>query len=588
MRYKGPMLLGTFFLLLANVFLVWGPVLVRVAIDEVEQIVKANSGSYSTVWEALLSGDAGAMLAEQSLWLTLSVIAYGVLLFLTRQTIIVASRKIEFDMRNEVYDHIQQLPASFFASSKASDIYVRATEDIVRVREYFGPAFMYMVNTITRAGILIAMMFWVNPELTLWALAPLPVLAYAAWWMSEFIHKRSTLIQEQFSVLSGRAQEAFSAIRTIKAYGREAYENDRFVKESGLYRKKKLSRDLVDALFFPMLNLMVGFSIVLVVWQGGLMVISGTTSVGNIAEFIIDVLYLTWPVASLGYTVNLIQRAAASQARIAELMSIPVHKDVQMPPSDGVFRLNGALAFKNVTFTYPGSEIPAVSNISMEIPGNSTAAIVGKTGCGKSTLVNLITRLYEPDSGSITLDGRPISEIPLALYRKRIGIVPQDTFLFSDSIRENIGFGTDDATSEQITEAARKAQVLENIMSFEKKFETQLGERGITLSGGQKQRTSIARALIREPDLLILDDSLSAVDTNTESAILKEIREVMQRTTSIIISHRLSTVKYADTIFVMENGEIKESGSHETLLAAQGLYHTMYQKQLLEKELLES
>jgi ATP-binding cassette subfamily B protein len=584
-RYKGPMLLGLVFLAVANVFLVWGPVVVRNAIDEVRVLSETNTVSGS-VWEVLTHSEAGWMLAKQALWLTLSVVGYGVLLFATRQTIIVASRRIEYDMRNEIYAHLQQLPASYFAKTRVSDIYVRATEDIVRVREYFGPAYMYFVNTIFRAGIIVGMMFWVNVELTLWALLPLPVLSYAAWWMSGFIHKRSTLIQEQYANLAGRAQEAFSSIRLIKAYAREEYEQKRFVEESEAYRRKKLSRDLVESLFFPMLNLLIGFSMVLVVWKGGLMVVEGAVTVGNIAEFLIDVLYLTWPVASLGYTVNLVQRAAASQIRISELMASPVQHSVRENPVPVI--PDGDIRFENVSFTYPAANRPAVENITLHIPKGGFVAIVGKTGSGKTTLFNLLTRLYDPQAGTISTGGIALQDIPLEKWRAKTAIVPQDTFLFSDSIASNISFGVDNATREQIEDAATKARLKENVDGFPKGFETMLGERGITLSGGQKQRTSIARAIIRNPEMLLLDDALSAVDSDTEKAILGELRGVMKNVTSVIISHRLSTIKDADTIYVMDEGRIAEQGTHEGLLQQQGLYFNMYQKQMLEKELLEN
>jgi ATP-binding cassette subfamily B protein len=505
-------------------------------------------------------------------------------LFATRQTIIVASRHIEYDLRNEVYDHLQQLPASFFSARKSSDIYVTLTEDIGRVREYFGPAYMYFVNTISRSGIILGMMFWVNVPLTLWALVPLPALSFSAWWMSSFIHKRSTLIQEQYSKLAGRAQEAFSAIRLIKAYVRENFEQAAFKRESEIYRRKKLSRDLVEALFFPMLNLMIGFSIVLVVWKGGGMVIEGTISVGNIAEFMIDILYLTWPVASLGYTVNLVQRAVASQERIASLMSEPV----QNRGDSDARAAAGTIQFQNVSFTYPGASSPAVKNVNLEIPEGAFVAIVGRTGSGKSTLFHLLTRLHQPQQGCIKNDGVDISTLSLDAWRETIGVVPQDTFLFSDTIAANIAFGKPSASEDEVRRASDLAQLTGNVMHFAKQFDTLVGERGITLSGGQKQRTSLARALIRNPKMLLLDDALSAVDSDTEKAILNSLKGVIKNITSVIISHRLSTVKDADIIYVMEDGRVIEQGTHEGLLLEQGAYFSMYQKQMLEKELLES
>lgn len=561
--------------------------MVREAINTVEGIVEGQGTTYATVWEALTCPEAGTALAYQSGLLIAVVVAYGLLLFLTRQTIIVGSRKIEFDLRNEVYAHLQMLPQSYFSSNKQGDIYVRATEDIVRIREYFGPAFMYTVNTLSRAGIIIGMMMFVNSELTLWALIPLPFLSGLAYWMSEYIHKRSLAIQEQYSNLAGRAQEAFSSIRLIKAYTREAYESARFQKESEIYKTKKLSRDFVESLFFPMLNLLIGFSIILVIWKGGEMVMADRLTLGNIAEFIIYVLYLTWPVASLGYTINLIQRSAASNQRLNKLLDEPIMSSHPEKESTRSENESAFLTFENVSFAYPGTEEKVLKQIDFTIPRGSMIGIVGKTGSGKSSLVQLIPRLFDPTEGRILLNGKDIRSMEIEELRSHIGMVPQDIFLFSDTISENIAFGKYQASDEEIEEAAARAQVLENILSFEKKFDTVLGERGITLSGGQKQRTSLARALIRNPRLLILDDSLSAVDTGTEEAILKQLTEGKDRYTTILISHRISTVKQSDFIIVLEDGQIQESGTHQDLLKQQGTYYSMYQKQLLEAELLE-
>jgi ATP-binding cassette subfamily B multidrug efflux pump len=564
-KYTASIVAGVFYLTVSNAFLVWIPVLIRQTMDGIE----SNSGP-DLAWMALA--------------LTFASVGYGLLLFLTRQTIIVSSRHIEYDLRNEVYAKMQQLPQSWVGTTSTGDIYIRLSEDIARVREYFGPAFMYAVNTITRSGIIITIMFLVNAELTWWALAPLPLLAILAYWMSRYIHDRSTEIQEQYAKLASRAQEAFSSIRLIKAYVREEYELERFADVSETYRRKKLRLDFVESLFHPMLNLLIGSSIVLVVWKGGELVISGVLSVGNIAEYIIYVTYLTWPIASLGYTLNLLQRAAASQKRIQAMLDVdvPVTQDADASHS-GVIR--GDIEFRNVSFRYPGSDVEALNNVSFTVRAGEHVAFVGRTGSGKTTLLNLIPRLWEPTSGQILMDGIPISELPVERLRASIGVVSQDGFLFSDTIEENIRFGQVDATDADVEIAAGRAQILENILDFEKKFKTILGERGVTLSGGQKQRTTIARAILRKPKVLLLDDALSAVDTKTEDAIIRQIQSKNEHRTIFNISHRISSIKRADRIYVLQDGTIAEEGTHNDLLLSDGPYSSMYQKQLIEQEL---
>lgn len=581
------MLLGTLFLVLANAFLVWIPVLIRQTIDSVEELAEQPGPQATDIWEVLTSAEAGSLLATNTGYLMLAVALYGILLYATRQTLIVTSRKIEFDMRNEIFDRIQMLPQSYFSQNKSGDIYVRATEDVQRVREYFGPAFMYTIQTISRAAIIITIMVLVNPVLTLWALLPLPALTVFAYWVSGFIHKRSNEIQEQYASLAGRASETFSSIRLIKAYAREDYEKKRFMDESEKYRRRKLRLDVVESLFHPMLSLLIGLSIVLVIWQGGIMVINGIITIGNIAEFIIHVTYLTWPVASLGYTINLIQRSAASQERIAKMMRTPneIRDNGQTDISAG--EIKGQISFENVSFRYPNTEALALDRVSFTVEPGQTVAFVGRTGSGKTTLVQLIPRLFDATAGTIRIDGKDIKTVPLKLLRENIGFVPQDTFLFSDTIAENIAFGLENYSFGEIERAAENAQVLENIKDFENGFDTLLGERGITLSGGQKQRTTIARAIIRKPSILILDDSLSAVDTKTEDAILTHLKTEFNSKTTLIISHRISTVKDADCIFVLKDGKITESGKHEELINKQGYYASMYKKQLLEQELAQ-
>lgn len=583
------MIQGVIYLTLSNAFLVWVPVLIRQTLDGIEELSEDFSWAGDSTWDILTSADAGWVLAEGVFYLTVASVMFGFLLFLTRQTLIVASRKMEYDLRNEVFEHLQKLPQSYYSKNKTGDIYVRATEDVARVREYFGPGFMYGVNTITRATILITIMFMVNVELTLWALLPLPLLSFIAYWMSSFILHRSNEIQEQYAQLAGRVQEAFSSIRLIKAFGREDYEQSRFDHESEIYRQKKLRLDIVESLFHPMLNFLIGASIVLVVWQGGLLVMEGIITVGNIAEFIVDVLYLTWPVAALGYTLNLIQRSAASNIRIQKLLDEPTIEDVTQNEhiSNTSLPVKGDLTFQNVSFKYPGANEFALKGINLTIPSGSKVAILGRTGTGKSTVVQLISRLYEPTEGEIKIDNKAIRSYPVAKLRDILGYVPQETFLFSETIANNIAFGKENATFQDVEGAARGAAVLDNIMTFEKKFETVLGERGITLSGGQKQRTSIARALIRKPKILILDDSLSAVDTKTENEIVDFLNTNLKETTVIQISHRILSVRNADIIYVMHDGSIVEYGTHEELIKVKGYYATMYRKQILEQELAE-
>ena len=587
-KYTKTIVAGSFFLITANVFLVWIPVFIRQTIDEIEKRAMGTDFGYESIFAALSSSDLGSMLAGKAALIIGAALIYGFLLFATRQTLIVTSRKIEFDIRNDVFDKLLKLSQHFYSQHDSSNIYTRATEDVNKVREYFGPAFMYTINTLSRAGIILGMMFLVSTELTLWALIPIPLLTFMAYYLSGYIHTHSTIIQEQYSDIAERAKEAFSSIRLIKAYNREEYEKKLFEDESESYRKKKLRLDAIESLFHPLLTLLIGTSVIIVIWQGGKMVIADELTIGNIAEFVIYVAYLTWPVASLGYTVNLYQRSLASWARIEELLDQPVHitnrnADKSLKDAD----IKGKITFKNISFKYPRAEEYALRNINLTITPGERVGIVGKTGSGKSTLLQLIPRLFDPQEGTILIDGIDAQKYPLETLRRAVGYVPQETFLFSDTIGENIAFGLvkNSQKENKVENAADKAQVLENIQEFEKKFETILGERGITLSGGQKQRTAIARALIRKPKILIFDDSLSAVDTKTEDEILQHLEKEFAKRTTITVSHRISTVKNAQKIFVMDEGRIVEWGKHEDLINKKGLYANMYKKQLLEQEL---
>lgn len=582
--YKREVVLGSFYLTLSNLFLVWIPVLIRQSIDRLEHLLNQQGLGYGDLTTILFQSEYTFLLLEYPLYLLLASLLYGYLLFETRQNLIVASRHIEYDMRKEVFDHLQRLPQTYYSETKTGDIFVRVTEDINRVRDYFGPAYMYMLNTITRAGIIITVMVWVNVELTMWALLPLPLLSVIAYKISTYINTRSTEIQEQYAVLANRAHETFSSIRLIKAYAREAYEYERFEHESEQYRKAKLKLGLVESLFFPLMNLLIGFSTIFVIWKGGQLVMAGSLTIGNIAEYIIYVTYLTWPVTALGYTLNLLQRSAASQKRLADLMAEPIETDLSST-SDIKVALRGHIEFKQVSFTYPGSSHYALKDLNFSIPAGASVAFVGRTGSGKSTLMQLLPRMLEPTEGKIYIDDKELHAIPLSHLRQSIGVVPQETFLFSDTIAENIAFGMSSASEDDIIKAADQAQLLETINEFDKKFETILGERGITLSGGQKQRLAIARAIIKTPNILLLDDALSAVDSKTEESLSQVLSEALKHTTKIYISHRLSTIRHCSIIYVLDNGSIVEQGNHNELLDLDGVYASLHRKQLIELEL---
>lgn len=584
-KYWLSVSLGILFLTIANFFLVWIPVMIRETIDEVESLAKGDISVPDSFLDTLIVSEAGRILGYNSLMLLGAVILYGFFLFLTRQTLIVSSRKVEYDMRNTVLEKLLRLPQAFYAKYSHGEVYVRASEDINKVREYYGPVIMYTINTITRAGFVIFMMYVVNKDLMIWALTPLPLLSIFTYWLTGYIQKHSTIIQEQYSVLSGQAKETFSNIRLIKAYNRLQNEQHKFEALSEDYRKKKLRLDAIESLFHPGLNFLIGISLIIVIWRGGVMVMENSLTVGNIAEFLIYVSYLIWPVAALGYTTNRFQRSLASWNRIKEVLDYSSESGNE--EDSGSQEILGEIEFRNVWFRYPDSEEYVIKDLSLTIKPGQNVAIVGRTGSGKTTLIKMIPRLFEPTKGEIFFDGISSSDWNLYSLRRATGVVPQGTFLFSDTIGENIAFGVEEATDAEIEQAAERAMVRDNILEFEKKFKTILGERGITLSGGQKQRTAIARALIKKPKILILDDSLSAVDTKTEDAILKQLKFEFGDKTSITISHRISTVKDADIIYYMEEGQISEYGTHEELLAKDGHYKAMYNKQIIEQELAQ-
>lgn len=502
-------------------------------------------------------------------------------MFFMRQTIIVMSRLVEFDLKNEIYAHYQTLPLSFYRKNNTGDLMNRISEDVSRVRMYVGPAIMYGINMATLLLMVIPFMFTINPKLTLYSLIPLPLLSISIYYVNNIINKRSEEIQQSLSGLSTFVQEAFSGIRVIKAFGRENDIAASFSRESDDYKEKSLKLSFVQSLFFPLVMGLIGLSVILTVYIGSVEVFGGNISTGNIAEFIIYVNMLTWPVTSIGWITSIIQRAAASQKRINEFLETKsdltsVHNLTQP--------LGGKITFDHVGFTYPDSGIRALEDLSFEVLPGQSIAIIGTTGSGKSTIANLLCRMYDTTDGHLKLDGISVKSFDISHLRSQIGYVPQDVFLFSDTIKNNIAFSDQSMSMEEIEQYAKDADLYENIKRFPKGFDTHIGERGITLSGGQKQRISIARAIARKPKVLILDDALSAVDTKTENTILNAMARIMQGKTTVIISHRVSSAKLADQIIVLDDGRMVEQGTHETLMATKGVYSELYEKQLQKDE----
>jgi len=508
----------------------------------------------------------------------------GIFMFFMRQTIIVMSRLIEYDMKNEIFQHYQVLDSSFYSHNNTGDLMNRISEDVSRVRMYLGPAIMYTINLVVMFILVIAAMISVNTTLTLYVLIPLPILVFVVYYVHDIINKRSEQVQEKLSDMSTFVQESFSGIRVLKAYAREEKYLQAFVDQSISY--KNISMDLVkvNALFFPSMLVLIGLSSLITIYVGGLEVIKGNLTFGNIAEFIIYVNMLTWPVASLGWTVSLVQRAAASQERINEFMFT---KPAIVSDESVAQEIKGDIVFKNVTYTYGESLQPVLKNVSFHVPAGNSLAVIGRTGSGKTTLANLLLRMMDVTEGSILIDGTDIRHHNLNHIRSQTGYVPQDVFLFSDTIANNIAFGLKNDSGEdhqqRIYQAAKDAAIYDNIAGFRQGFETMVGERGITLSGGQKQRISIARAIIKQPKILIFDDCLSAVDTKTEEEILTNLQRIMANRTTIIIGHRVSSVKHASSIIVLDEGAVIEQGTHTELMALKGAYAAMYEKQLLEE-----
>jgi len=572
-KYRYQLLFGILITIGAKVFALFTPRLIGRAVTTISHAIK---GSIST---ETFRHD----LTQDILYLLGAAVVAGILTFFMRQTIINVSRYIEFDLKNEIYQQYQNLSLNFYKSNKTGDLINRISEDVTKVRNYSGPAIMYTINMITLFIVAFIYMFNTAPSLTLYTVLPLPILSFIVYKLSSVINKRSRVVQEYLSTLSAYTQESFSGISVIKSYGIETQNFNEFSVLSTESKQKQIDLAKVQALFFPSMILLIGFSNILVAYMGGIQYMSGEIEeLGTIAEFIIYVNMLTWPVATVGWVTNLVQQAEASQKRINEFLKeepeIKNHITTQTP-------IEGKISFENVTFIYTDTNIQALTDVSFTIEKGETLAVLGKTGSGKSTILDLIGRLYDVQKGSIKIDDRIIDQVNLDNLRDSVGYVPQDAFLFSDTIRHNIMFGKEDATEEEVIAAANNANVHKNIMKFTKGYDTKLGERGITLSGGQKQRISIARALIKSPKIMLFDDCLSAVDTKTEEKILNNLKNVSQGKTTIIVSHRVSSAKNADKIIVLDQGKIVQTGTHESLIDKEGYYQELYLNQLSTKEM---
>jgi len=572
-RYKNKIYLGFLFIFLSNITSVYVPLIIRDGIDDLRQQLSSPA------------------LLKYALLIVGVTFISGFFRFLIRQTIIVTSRKIEFDLRNDLWAHLQNLSLRFYQNTKTGDIMAHATNDINAVRNFVGPAVMYSIDTFTLFVFTLALMISIDLKLSLLSLLPFPLMSFFVYYFGKKIHLLFTKIQEHFSLLTSKAQENLAGIRIIKAYVREETEINHFRKLSYEYFKKNLNKIKVDSLFHPVLFLVIGTSIILIMWYGGLKVIDGELTLGELTAFVLYMGYLIWPAIAFGWITNLTQQASASQKRLNALFAIEPEIKETAQTNYSFQHLKGEIEFRNVSFRYRDNLPFVLKNINLKIPAGSTYAIIGQTGCGKTTLINLILRFYDVTDGEILIDGNNVKKIPLKVLRSETSYVPQETFLFSDTLKNNIAYGLvdlpEDLINQRVNEALRIAHLTPDIESFPNGLETIIGERGITLSGGQKQRTSIARAVAKGGKILILDDCLSAVDTNTEEIILNNLKEFMKGRTSIIISHRISTVKDADQIIVIDNGTIAEQGTHEELLELEGIYARIYQKQLLEKELEE-
>lgn len=580
-KYKFSFSLGILITIIAQIFSLFTPKLISSSLEAIEKFDKLSSVEKSST---MVIGQYREELIHNVLLIIATTIIAGFLTFLMRQTLIVMSRHIEFDLKNEVFRQYENLSQNFYKQNRTGDLMNRISEDVSKVRMYVGPAVMYTINTFIRFAIVIAYMYNVSPRLTLYTLLPLPILSYAIFKLSSEINIRSTVFQQYLSKVSSFTQEIFSGIRVIKAYSLENQQQNNLISLAEESKSKSLSLARVQSLFGPLMLALIGISNLVVIYFGGMLYINGTIkSIGTIAEFILYVNMLTWPVASLGWVSSMVQEAEASQKRLNEFLKIVPDIQNNNPSSSTV---DGTISFENVSYTYEDTNIEALKNISFTVKKGETLAILGKTGSGKSTLLSLISRMYDVTEGQVKIDGKEISQLNLFDLRNSIGIVPQDAFLFSDSIKNNIKFGKENATDDEVIAAAKSAVVHDNIEGFNKGYDTILGERGITLSGGQKQRISIARAIIKKPEILLFDDCLSAVDTETEEAILNNLFEICKDKTTIIVSHRVSSAKNADKIIILENGKIIQQGFHNQLINENGYYSALYLKQLSEKELL--
>jgi ATP-binding cassette, subfamily B, multidrug efflux pump len=579
-KYKWYLILGALFTLISNIFGLIPAQLVRESLDLVLTQVKNyhHFNGTTEAKQAFYDGVALKVLYFGGLILLLALLK-GFFLFLVRQSIIVMSRHIEYDLKNEIYAHYQTLPLSFYRKNNTGDLMARISEDVSKVRMYVGPSIMYGLNLIMVFVLVIGYMLSINTKLTAYVLLPLPLLSVSIFYVNKIIMRRSERLQKQLSSISTYVQEAFSGIRVIKAFVQEGPSVVAFEQQANNYRLKSVRLTKIDAMFTPLIQLLIGFSTILVVYIGGKEVMAGRITVGNITEFIMYVYILTWPVTALGWTSSQIQRAAASQERINEFLQIKNN----ISSSKNLKKvLQGEIKFEQVSLLYPETGIWALKNFSMTVQAGQSVAILGTTGSGKSSIANLLCRMYDSSQGTIQIDQHAIQDYQVQHLRSQIGYVPQDVFLFSDSIANNVRFGAEYISQKEIENASQLADLHNNVVDFEKGYETVLGERGITLSGGQKQRLSIARAIVRNPKILVLDDCLSAVDTETEHRILTHLEQVMAGRTTIIISHRVSSAKLANFIIMLDQGSIVESGSHEQLLAKNGMYKELYEKQMYE------
>ena len=570
--------MGTLFILFSTVFAIIPATLIRETFNLIETGYKEYING-NLDFKNIIINDV----VFYSAAIIISAVFRGILMYMMRQTIIVASRNIEYDLKNEVYYHYQTLPIQFYKNNNTGDLMNRISEDVSRVRMYLGPALMYGMNVTILMIMVIPFMFYINSTLAFFSILPLPLLVISIYFVQNIINKRSEKIQESLSDLSTYVQESFSGIRLIKSFVREGNFSNVFKEKSNQYKEKSLDLQFVLALFFPIIMTLIGLSIIITVYVGALEVFEGTLTIGNIAEFLIYVYLLTWPVTALGWITSIVQRASASQKRLNEFLE---EKTNIISKENKKIDLKGKLEFQNVSFNYPDTKLVGMDNISFKINPGESIGIIGSTGSGKSTIANSILRLFDIESGKILVDDVNIKNLDISFFRKQIGYIPQDVFLFSDTIQNNILFGCEDLDFKKVEKAAKDADLIRNINSFPDKYETMIGERGITLSGGQKQRISIARAIIKEPKILILDDCLSAVDTNTENIILENLKKIMEDRTTIVISHRISSVKLAKKILVIEEGKIIEKGSHKELIKMKGHYYKLYIKQVEEEKML--